>query len=695
MRGKLFGISLIVMCATGFAQQTIYFKKDHVYAGPGGPEIAIITPPPTDTTAPSAPTLSSPTPHFTSVDLTWTASTDTGGSGLAGYKVYRRAGTGANIPVATVGPNTLSFTDQPLKPGITYTFTIVAFDKAQNHSAPSSGVNVLTSSDTTPPGAPANMAIAYTSPTSVSMTWTASNDTGGSGIQGYRVYRDGALFSPLIPSATRMFVDTTLAANTPYTYEVHGVDNVGNEGSGISRTVFRDDFHRANATGLNTPYWPTTGSWNINTNQARVGTGVTTASEAMSTKSFGAFKASVTIAKLESPFPGNYGPAPTVGLSFWANDTATEKYVLSAAQTQVASGLSLQYVTPTQTTTLQTMTCCGLPPTLMAVDASIDGSGNRIIKVSLNDNVMFTYTDTVAGRRNTGRIGLRGSTNANEAVRVNELVVVEKGGTLTSTDIVPANVRLTYLSSTSMQVDWDASADIGNGVAGYEVYRGTTLVSGGTPITATTFQDTGLTANTTAYSYTVKAVDNAGTRYASLTKTAFRDDFNRTNAFLSNTGWASNSVWSIASNVAQSGIGPGSGAAYTTNSFNNVRATVTFDGLYYAEYYEEANAGIAFWSDGGTNGYFLDAHGLWYSGTWVGGPAIGNGTVRVEANSSTRLIKIYLNNTLIGTYLETDQTRRNSGKVGIGAGIAYSDLCDENTCAVLTVTADTFSVEEQ
>jgi hypothetical protein len=406
-------------------QQTqIFWKKDHVYAGPGGPEIAIITPPATDATAPSAPTLNLPTTGMTYVDLSWSASTDTGGSGLAGYKVYRRAGTGVNLPVGTT--TNLSFRDEPLKPGVTYAYTIVGFDKAQNHSTPSNSVNVLTSSDTTAPSSPPSLTIVYTSSTSVTVTWSASTDTGGAGLQGYRVYRDGALLSSLAPITAITYPDTTLAANAPYTYEVRAVDNVGNEGNGITKSIFRDDFHRPNATGLNSPHWPTTGSWNINTNQARLGTGITTPSEAMSTKHFGPFSASVNIPALESPFPGNHSPAPTVGFSFWSNDAGTEKYVVSAAQTIVASGLALRYVTPSQTYTLQTSSCCQIPPAVLTVDAWVNGSGNRVIKVTLNDSEQFTYTDTVAGRRSSGRIGLRGSTNADEAVRVNEVIVVEQ-----------------------------------------------------------------------------------------------------------------------------------------------------------------------------------------------------------------------------------------------------------------------------
>ena len=141
-------ILLIVLAASlAIAQQTIFWKKDHVYFGPGGKEMAVVMPAPTDQTAPTAPSgLSSSNLTSTSVQLTWSGSTDPpGGSGLAGYKIYRQRGTGARLPVGTVGASTLTFIDRPLQSGGTsYTYTIVAFDKAQNHSAASNAVTITT-----------------------------------------------------------------------------------------------------------------------------------------------------------------------------------------------------------------------------------------------------------------------------------------------------------------------------------------------------------------------------------------------------------------------------------------------------------------------------------------------------------------------------------------------------------------------
>ncbi|WP_101782834.1 glycosyl hydrolase family 18 protein [Nonomuraea indica] len=79
------------------------------------------------------------------------------------------------------------------------------------------------------------------------------------------------------------------------------------------------------------------------------------------------------------------------------------------------------------------------------------------------------------------------------------------GGDDTQAPSVPGNLRSTGVTSTSVSLAWNASTD-NVAVTGYNLYRGTTLV---TTVTGTTHTDTGLTANT-AYTYTVRAKDAAG-----------------------------------------------------------------------------------------------------------------------------------------------------------------------------------------
>ena len=83
------------------------------------------------------------------------------------------------------------------------------------------------------------------------------------------------------------------------------------------------------------------------------------------------------------------------------------------------------------------------------------------------------------------------------------------GGGDTQAPSVPGNLRSTGVTSSSVSLAWNASTD-NVGVTGYEVYRGSTLV---TTVTGTSHTDTGLSPNT-SYTYTVRARDAAGNRSA-------------------------------------------------------------------------------------------------------------------------------------------------------------------------------------
>ncbi len=92
-----------------------------------------------DTAAPTVPTsLTIIKKSSTTASFSWVASTDTGGSGLAGYRVYRNG--------TLVGSSTLtSFNDTGLTPTKFYSYTVVAYDKAGNSSKASTALKVRTS----------------------------------------------------------------------------------------------------------------------------------------------------------------------------------------------------------------------------------------------------------------------------------------------------------------------------------------------------------------------------------------------------------------------------------------------------------------------------------------------------------------------------------------------------------------------
>jgi chitodextrinase len=94
-------------------------------------------------------------------------------------------------------------------------------------------------------------------------------------------------------------------------------------------------------------------------------------------------------------------------------------------------------------------------------------------------------------------------------------VSVTVNNTETTPPTAPTGLTAPSKTATSVSLAWTASTD-NVGVAGYRVFRGTTQV--GTP-TTTSYTDTGLTAST-AYSYTVKAIDAAGNLSAASTALA-------------------------------------------------------------------------------------------------------------------------------------------------------------------------------
>jgi chitodextrinase len=161
------------------------------------------------------------------IDLTWSASTDTGGSGLASYRVFRNGGATA---IATV--TTTSYSDTGLAASTQYTYTVRAVDGASNVSADSNSASATTQTpqapDTLPPSVPQNVVATAVGATRIDLTWNASTDTGGSGLAGYRIFRDGGT-TPIATVTTTSYSNTGLTANTGYSYQVRAYDNASNE----------------------------------------------------------------------------------------------------------------------------------------------------------------------------------------------------------------------------------------------------------------------------------------------------------------------------------------------------------------------------------------------------------------------------------------------------------------------------------
>jgi hypothetical protein len=186
-----------------------------------------------DTTAPSAPdTVDTYDEQFTTTQLNWGAATDnSGGSGVVGYDVYLKKGTGA---YRFVGSTTLASYSTPnfylndLQPGATYTAYAVARDGAGNVSSNSNTVTWTQDTDTavTKPSKPGSPSASGTSYSTTTLSWSAS--TGGDySVSFYEVY-DGSTRVLQLPASATTATIIGLTPGSSHSFTIKGVDEAGN-----------------------------------------------------------------------------------------------------------------------------------------------------------------------------------------------------------------------------------------------------------------------------------------------------------------------------------------------------------------------------------------------------------------------------------------------------------------------------------
>ena len=94
--------------------------------------------------------------------------------------------------------------------------------------------------DTQAPSAPSNVSVASTSETSVEVTWSASTDSGGSGLDSYVVTVDGSE-DQTVPAGTTSATIDGLSAGTTYQIAVAAVDGAGNESAATTVEATTDE----------------------------------------------------------------------------------------------------------------------------------------------------------------------------------------------------------------------------------------------------------------------------------------------------------------------------------------------------------------------------------------------------------------------------------------------------------------------
>ena len=178
-----------------------------------------------DTSAPSVPaSLSASNVTETTLDLSWTASTDN--VGVTGYDIYQNGSllgstTGAAASITGLTAST------------SYSYYVKAKDAAGNVSGASNTVNVTTATgaDTQAPTAPASLSSSNVTETTLDLSWNAASDNVA--VTGYDIYQNGSLLGSSTGTSAAI---TGLTAATSYSYYVKAKDAAGNVSS-ASNTV--------------------------------------------------------------------------------------------------------------------------------------------------------------------------------------------------------------------------------------------------------------------------------------------------------------------------------------------------------------------------------------------------------------------------------------------------------------------------
>ncbi len=445
-----------------------------------------------DVTPPSVPTGVNGAPVGSSeVDLSWSASTDNvGGSGVAGYNVYR---DGSKVNVGLV--SSTNYADTGLSPSTQYGYTVSAVDNQGNESARSSPVKQVTTGsggggDVTPPSVPTGVNGAPVGSSEVDLSWSASTDNvGGSGVAGYNVYRDGSKVNVGLVSSTN-YADTGLSPSTQYGYTVSAVDNQGNE-SARSSPVKQVTTGSGGGGGGGGTFGPIADSY-VDGNSPSTN-----------------FGSNVKLRVDASPTVNSYLRFDVSGVSGSVTGVTLKVFATS----NLSAGFEVHALSD-DSWGESTITSANAPAAGALLQTSGAATANGYVTVMLPASAVSGngHVDFVLVGRSTTALALASRESANPP----QLVVTSSGGG--GGDVtppsVPTGVNGAPVGSSEVDLSWSASTDNvgGSGVAGYNVYRDGSKVNVGL-VSSTNYADTGLSPST-QYGYTVSAVDNQGNESA-------------------------------------------------------------------------------------------------------------------------------------------------------------------------------------
>lgn len=447
------------------------------------------------------------TADYTTISLSWTASNPAADCTLGGYKVLR---DGKVVATVTTGA---SYTDTGLTAGKSYAYAVQAFDTDGHTSAVSSNATLATKADDQAPTTPAGVSATAKTAASIDLAWTASNDMpnpGGVGVGGYYIFRNNATTPTFTVTTGTTYTDTTVAANTSYSYTVVAFDKLDNSSAPSNIVTARTP----SPTCSGTPSTPqaltagTTTKTSVSFNWA-----ASTASEGCELAGYKIYRGITLVGTV-------------TGTSFTdsgLNANTTYSYTVQAYDTSAhASAHSAVLSVATQADTTAPVAPAELTATAVSagrVDLSWPAGSDDIAiqryKLYRNNTLLQTlnasqrsFSDTTVAASADYSYQISATDEAgNESTRTNATPtpVRTPAATDTQAPTAPTNLQRLAVTTSSVSISWLASTD-NTAVAGYHVYRNGTLIGDSTTLN---YFDTNVNADT-AYTYTVKAFDAQG-----------------------------------------------------------------------------------------------------------------------------------------------------------------------------------------
>ena len=336
------------------------------------------------------------------------------------------------------------------------------------------------------------------------MSWTASTDNVG--VTGYKIFRDGTLVASVRQPG---YTDTGLNPSTTYNYTVAGFDAVGNTSAQSTPPLAATT---ASSTDITPPSVPSNISL-VSTTSSSVKISWTASTDNVGVAGYKIYRNGSLTGNTTATSYTDTGLTPSTAYSYTvaAYDAAGNTSAKSSPPLTATTASAADTTPPSvpKNVALVSTTSSSISLTWTASTDNVGVAGYKIFRngtlvASVRQN---SYTDTGLAASTTYSYAVAAfDAAANTSAQSSPPLSATTGSTSDTTPpSVPTNVVLVSKTSTSVQISWSASID-NTGVAGYKVYRNSTLVAS---VRQTTYTDTGLAASTT-YNYTVAAYDASG-----------------------------------------------------------------------------------------------------------------------------------------------------------------------------------------